>query len=307
MTVGVVVNQTAGGGRMRRQWPAITKALTEHFGAIRIEETQAPGDGCTLARKLSLTGASLVIAAGGDGTISEVVDGLLQARAESGHVPDLGFIPIGTGSDLARCLGISTSVEGVVARIAQTKPRLIDSGRVDFIDDHGALASRYFINITSFGLSGPAARAVNAARRSAVAGKGVFLWHTVKEIIRYRFQTVRVTVDDLVAFEGGIALVAVANGRYFGAGMMIAPDALQDDGLAEIVIVKGTSKFALLRDLRLVYSGAHRTLSSCVFLRGRRILVEPVGDPALIDIDGELPGRAPASIEMLHRVLPVRC
>lgn len=308
MSVGVVVNPIAGGGRMRREWPAIAQDLTRHFGTISIEETQAAGDACTLARKLALTGASLVIAAGGDGTISEVVDGLLQARAEAGSVPELGIVPIGTGCDLARCLGIDTSVDGAAARIAQAKPRLIDAGRVDFIDDHGALASRHFVNITSLGLSGPAARAVNGAKRDgAMAGKSVFLWHTVKEIIRYRFQTVRVTIDDAVAFEGSIALVAIANGRYFGAGMMIAPDAQQDDGLAEIVIVKGTSKFALLRDLRLVYSGRHRSLASCVFLRGRKILVEPIGDPALIDIDGESPGRIPATVEIFHKVLPVRC
>jgi len=308
MSVGVVVNPIAGSGRMGKLWPDIAKALAAQFGEIRVEETRGEGDACSLARKLSLTGSTLVIAAGGDGTISAVVDGMLQARTELGATPELGIVPVGTGSDLARCLAVSTALDGVAAQIAQAQPRLIDAGRIDFVDDHGALASRHFVNIASFGLSGPTSRAVNTAKSSGrMPGKGVFLWHTVKEIVRYRFQIVRVTVDDLVAFEGQIALVAVANGNYFGGGMLIAPDAVQDDGLAEIVIVKGTSKLSLLKDLRLVYSGAHKTLPSCLFLRGRKVMIEPIGDPALVDIDGESPGRLPATIEILHKVLPVRC
>lgn len=308
MSVGVVVNPVAGGGRMRRQWPQIEQALKQQFGEIRVEETSATGDAIAMARMLALTGSTLIIAAGGDGTIGEVVDGMLGARDELGSVPELGIVPVGTGSDLARCLGLSTTIEGVAQRIASASPRLIDAGRVGFVDDHGALASRHFVNIASFGISGPIARAVNVAKSGGgMSGIGVFLWHTVKEIVRYRLQSLRVSVDGKVAFEGLAALVAVANGRYFGGGMLIAPDALQDDGLAEIVIVKGQSKFSMLKDLRLVYSGAHKGLPSCLFLRGRTILIEPIGDPALVEVDGESPGRVPASIEILPRVLPVRC
>lgn len=308
VSVGVVVNPVAGGGRMRRQWPRIEEALRRQFGAIRVEETRAVGDAIAMARMLALTGSTLIVAAGGDGTIGEVVDGMLGAREERGRVPELGIVPVGTGSDLARCLGLPTSVDGVAERIAAATPRLIDAGRVGYLDDNGALASRHFVNISSVGISGPIARAVNVAKSGGgLSGKGVFLWHTVKEILRYRLQTLRVTVDGAVCYEGSIALVAVANGRYFGGGMLIAPDAAQDDGLAEIVIVKGQSKLALLRDLRLVYSGAHKGRPSCLFLRGRSILIEPIGEPALVEVDGECPGRVPASIEILHRVLPVRC
>lgn len=308
MSVGVVVNPVAGGGRMRRQWPQIEQALKQQFGSIRVEESSATGDAIAMARMLALTGSTLIIAAGGDGTIGEVVDGMLGARDELGSVPELGIVPVGTGSDLARCLGLSTSIEGVAQRIASARPRLIDAGRVGYIDDHGALASRHFVNIASFGISGPIARAVNGAKSGGgMSGMSVFLWHTVKEIIRYQPQALRVSVDGKVEYEGSAALVAVANGRYFGGGMLIAPDAEQDDGLAEIVVIKGQSKFSMLRDLRLVYSGAHKGLASCLFLRGRSILIEPIGDPALVEVDGESPGRVPASIEILPRVLPVRC
>jgi diacylglycerol kinase family enzyme len=138
----------------------------------------------------------------------------------------------------------------------------------------------------------------------------VFLWHTVRELIRYRFQQVRISVDDGEPVDATIALVACANSRYFGGGMMIAPDAALDDGLLEVIVVRGVSKLKLIADLRLVYSGAHRRLKSCIFMRGKKITVEPLGDPlangALLDIDGESPGRIPATFEVLPAAIRVR-
>ncbi len=311
MKVGVVVNPVAGGGRMRALWPDIHALLADRFDAVELRETRAPGEAAALARELALDGFPLVIAAGGDGTVSETVDGLLQARGESVATADLGIMPVGTGSDLARGLGIAGEPAALVARIAESKGRAVDAGRVAFVDDHGALATRHFINIASLGVSGPTDRAVNAAKSGGrMSGKMVFLWHTVRELIRYRFQQVRVTVDDGAPVEATIALVAAANGRYFGGGMMIAPDAAIDDGQLEVIVVRGASKLKLISDLRLVYSGAHKSLGSCTFLRGKKVVVEPLGDPiangALLDIDGESPGRIPATFEILPAAITVR-
>ena len=307
MAVGVVVNPVAGSGRMRRLWPAAREALTGHFGELVVEETAAVGEASLYARKLALDGAELVIAAGGEGTISEVAESLLRAGAGT----HLGIMPAGTGSDLARCLGLDGDVAAAAARIASGARRTIDAGCVNYVDGHGALASRHFINISSLGVSGPTARAVNDARTGdRASGQVLFLWHTVRELIRYRFQEVRITIDDQPPVEARIALVAVANGRFFGGGMMIAPDALLDDGLLDIVVIHGRSKLSLIKDIRLVYSGAHRKLASCTFLRGRKVVVEPLGDPlangALLDVDGESPGRLPATFEIRPAALTIR-
>ncbi|MBX3577266.1 MAG: diacylglycerol kinase family lipid kinase [Rhizobiaceae bacterium] len=311
MRVGVVVNPVAGGGRMRALWPEIHAMLADRFDGVVVRETRGPGEGADVARDLALDGLPLVVAAGGDGTVSETVDGLLQARRERGSTAELGIMPVGTGSDLARGLGIAGEPKALVARIAESKARAIDAGRVSFVDDNGALAARHFINIASLGVSGPTDRAVNAAKSGGrMSGKMVFLWHTVRELIRYRFQQVRVTVDDGNPLEATIALVAAANGRFFGGGMMIAPDAAIDDGQLEVIVVRGASKLKLVSDLRLVYSGAHRSLASCTFLRGQKVVVEPLGDPiangALLDIDGESPGRIPATFEILPGAIRVR-
>jgi diacylglycerol kinase (ATP) len=311
MAVGVVVNPVAGSGRMRRRWPHIQQVLTRQLGPLDIKQTSAPGEACDLARQLSMDGAELVIAVGGDGTVSETVDGLMQARQANGHAADLAVVPIGTGCDFARGIGLVADVDKLAARIAGGEKRMVDAGCVSYVDDDGALASRHFVNIASLGLSGPTDRAVNAAKSGGYfSGRLVFLFHTVREMLRYKFQNVRITVDGGAPIEARIALVAIANAPYFGGGMKIAPDAAPDDALFEVVIVRGVSKLSLLMDLRLVYGGRHKSLASCTILHGRKIVVEPLGDldanAALLDIDGESPGRIPATFEVIPAAITVR-
>ena len=139
----------------------------------------------------------------------------------------------------------------------------------------------------------------------------LFMWHTIRELIRYRFQDVRIFVDGAPAIEARIAVAAAANGRYFGGGMMIAPQAEMDDGMFDFVIFKGAAKLTLIRDLRLLYSGSHVGHPAVTILRGRRIIVEPAGDPALnaalLDIDGESPGSIPVTFEVLPKAIKVIC
>ena len=309
--VGVVLNPIAGGGGLKKQWDDVAASLHRHFGAFELRETQAIGDAERLALDFAATGFDLVIAAGGDGTASEVADGLLQAFQESGATAELGVLPCGTGIDFARGLGLPRDIDATLKRIAEAKGRKVDAGRISYVDEHGALASRHFINIASLGLSGAIDRAVNADKRKGkVSAQALFFWRTVFEFLRYRFQTVRITVDDGVPIEARMALVAVANGRFFGGGMMIAPDAALDDGQFDIVILREAGKLGLIRDIRLLYGGRHRNHPAITILRGRKVSVEPAGDGkangALVDIDGESPGRIPALFEILPQALTLR-
>lgn len=309
--VAVILNPIAGGGRLTREWPALAAAMRRHFGTFELRETQACGDAERLAIDLAATGFDLIVAAGGDGTASEAADGLLQAATEGAGHAELAVIPCGTGKDFARGLGLPRDPDMLIKHIAATPGRKIDAGSISYIDDHGALASRHFINIASLGLSGATDRAVNADKRKGrVAAKALFYWHAVAEFARYRFQEVRITVDDSDPFEAGTALVAVANGKFFGGGMMVAPDAVLDDGLFEIVIVREAGKLGLIRDMRLLYEGRHGGHPAITMLRGRKVVVEPLGDTdanaALVDIDGESPGRIPATFEILPGALTLR-
>lgn len=311
LKVAVVLNPIAGGGRLKRHWPEVAASLKRHFGDFELRETQAEGDAERLALDLAAIGFELVIAAGGDGTASEVADGLLKAFRESGRTAELGLLPCGTGIDFARGLGLSNNVDLTLKRIAEAKPRKVDAGCISYVDDHGALASRHFINIASLGLSGATDRAVNADKRKGkVSARALFYWRTVWEFLRYRFQEVAITIDDGAPVEARMALVAVANGKFFGGGMMIAPDAELDDGEFDIVILRAAGKLKLIWDIRLLYGGRHRNHPAITILRGKKVVVEPLGDvqknAALIDIDGESPGRIPATFEILPGALTLR-
>jgi diacylglycerol kinase family enzyme len=128
----------------------------------------------------------------------------------------------------------------------------------------------------------------------------------VSQLLRYRPVTLRLTLDESEPIEVEIAVVAVCIGRYFGAGMMVAPNARNDDGLFDVVIVRHASRLELISVLSRAYSGRHVSSRLCTIRLARSVTIEPVGAPALTDIDGESPGRSPAQIEILERRLTLR-
>jgi diacylglycerol kinase (ATP) len=303
VSIGVVMNPRAGGGRMVAQWPALAHAIQERLGVFQLATTTQAGEASALAQRLADDGVDLVVAAGGDGTIGEVADGLLRANRR----PDLGIIPIGTGADFPRNFDKRTPLEAVDA-IASGRRRVIDAGKVGYIGDDGTPGSRHFINVASLGLSGPTVRAVNRAKAKGALGKMTFLYHTLTQLIGYRAQKVRIRLDGGEEIDARIAVVAIANGRFFGSGLMVAPDAELDDGKLDVVIVAGANKLKLVQVLSRAYNGGHKTSPLCTFRRATLVeigvLVE--GEEVLIDIDGESPGRAPMRVEVLPGALTLR-
>ena len=168
----------------------------------------------------------------------------------------------------------------------------------------GTEGTRHFINIGSFGLSGRVVKYVNESSK-ALGGKLSFALATVRAGAGYTNANVRLTIDDEPAREGKIYTVAVANGRFFGGGMMVAPKAELNDGFFDVVIL-GDFGFAdlVFRGLD-IYSGKHLTNPKVQNLRARRVRAEVIGDGAdvLIDLDGEGPGKLPASFELLPKAL----
>jgi YegS/Rv2252/BmrU family lipid kinase len=287
---------------MDAAWAAIGDALAIRLGPCEVLRTTRPGEGSELARRFAEDGADLVIAAGGDGTISDVADGLMRA----GRQPELGVVPVGTGLDFPRNLEIGREPIEALDAIASGRRRQLDVGRISYVMDDGTAGLRHFINEASFGLSGPVSRAVNTARLRGKSGKLTFLGHTLSQLFRYRPVTLRVRFEGEEVLEATIAVVAVCIGRFFGAGMMVAPDALIDDGLFDVVIVRYASRLELVSVLLKAYSGGHTSSRLCTVRRARSVSVEPVGPAALIDVDGESPGRIPARVEMLKGRLTLR-
>ena len=298
----VIVNPSAGRGRTGRLWPSIADRLKKQIGAFDHAFTRKPGEATDMARRAIDEGASLVVAVGGDGTVNEAVNGFATRDGIISQSCAFAALAAGTGADFVRSLSTGES-------LLNPDTRQIDLGRITFRADNGQTVSRLFINIASFGLSGEVDRAVAAARTTRfLPGKAAYYLATVSALARYRFTEVRLTVDDQPPFTVSLAMAAIANGRYFGGGMQVAPKARLDSGAFEIVILRGGSKLTMVKDLSLVYRGSHMNHPMVTALRGRKIVAEPVDpeDAVPLDIDGESPGCLIAEFEILPSALTLR-
>lgn len=292
--VVAVVNPAAAGGKVGRQWDTLQEALIERLGPIQFRLTTAPGDGHRLAREAVENGAEVVLSLGGDGTHGEVAAGLNAA----GGLPTLGILPAGTGGDFRRVLAHGHDLLSSAAALPTASATTIDLGRVDYGAGPDA-AHRVFLNLAGLGMSGQVDRYVNASSKR-LGGRLTFLWCTLKALLRFRPPRVRLIVDGTDRGAHRIFTVIVANGRYAGGGMHFAPDARLDDGLFDVIVIPKRPLHRAIWAVPGLYSGRYLQASDVHVWRAKDLRVERLDDrPALLDIDGESPGAAPARFTIL--------
>jgi diacylglycerol kinase (ATP) len=305
----VIVNPQSRGGATGREWPALEGRLRAALGELEIVHTKAPRDAEEIAAEAQRRGVARLLVAGGDGTVSEVVSGVLSERAQgtsSGSRPEtlpergpqIGWLPLGTGGDLARMLDLEGGVPAALERLTVGATRRVDAGRIRYLARDGSRPTKYFLNIASFGISGLVDEYVREAPRG-LGGSFAFLIASLRAFTHYDPVSVRISVDGELTFEGPVSLVALANGPCFGGGMRVAPGASPDDGALEVVIIGGMSKLALLANLPSVYRGKHLAHPKVCHFRGAQIEADARPGEVWLDIDGEPLGSLPASIEVL--------
>lgn len=300
-----IVNPSSGSGRTARRWPAIESKLREALrsqGDLEVVATSASRDATRIAREAALGGASAIIAAGGDGTLSEVVAGVLASGAAANLA--LGLIPLGTGGDFPRSLGIADA-EHAIDVIARGHERRVDAARIAVADGDGHSREGYFANEASLGLSAEVAHRVGRASKR-FGGAAAFAQAAVRTIAAFRPSDLRVRVDGALVHDGETVLVAIANGRYFGGSMQIAPAATIDDGLLDVVIGGEIGKAELVtRLLPSIYAGRHVEHPRVALHRGRCVEVEPAsrGERVPAEADGETLGCAPVRAEVMPGAL----
>jgi len=293
----LVGNPRAGGGRVGRSWPAYERAVVERFGACEPRLSEGPGGVEALAREAARGGASRIVVVGGDGSVNEAVNGV-AAAAPAGGRPEVVVVPSGTGCDLARSVGASGL--GPAEILERAEPRRVDLVRVEAAGEEGRI-SRLAVNIASFGASGLIVELVNRSSKR-LGGRLGFALATIEGLARWRSRRVRLAFGDGSAREVAVSSVAVANGRYFGGGMKIAPEALLDDGELDVVVVGSAGVATFARHGRKLYRGEHLDLPEMDFRRCGAVEAEPVdglSDPIPVETDGESCGRLPARFEVV--------
>lgn len=252
-----------------------------------------------LAAQAVARGAKRLVVVGGDGTVNEVVNGILET---AGPV-ELAVIPRGTGWDFARTYGIPQDLDRAVDIARDGDIREIDAGRVSYRSWAGEDAHAWFANVASAGISGAIAKRANESSK-ALGGKVSYYWSTFAVFFGWQTGDMRVSVDDETR-EGRMIDVMVANGRYLGGGMMMCPEAEPDDGVFDVLLIGDVTKRDLLLVLPKTYKGKHLPHPRLEPLRGRVVTID-AAEPLPIELDGEQPGTTPARFEVVPRALRVR-
>ena len=282
----IIVNPTAGSGRGARLVPWLREQLAD--GDAELHVTDDPAQPEALAAAAAERGCGRVIAVGGDGTVQAVVNGLLDV----GRDVEMSVMPIGSGNDLARSLGLPTDPAGAWAVATDPSTRRIDVARAR----NGEGRERWFASAGGIGFDAQVAAAM-ASRRGWQAGRAGYLLTTLSELRRFTNQRVRLMIDG-ETLERRVLFVAIANGAYYGGGMRIAPDAQVDDGLLDMCVVGNISRLTAIREMPNLYRGTHVRNRAVSMHVARTLTVE--GDAETrVHLDGEPFGGLPLEV-VLH-------
>jgi diacylglycerol kinase (ATP) len=293
-----LVNPAADNGATGRRWPQIANRAAGAGLSGDVLMSKRQGQLTELARQAAEDGAMLLVAVGGDGTVYEVVNGIAGREGV-----DLAIVPRGTGRDFVRTYGIPHRLDDALRTARDGRIREIDLGHAQFRSWQGETAETYFANIASAGMSGAIAKRANETSK-ALGGKASYFWATFAVFARWRTSEITVTVDG-ESRRSRMHDVVVANGRYFGGGMMICPQAEPDDGFFDVLLIGNLTKRDLVLTLPKTYRGRHLPHPKAELLRGSAVEID-APEPLPVELDGEQPGTTPARFGLIPRALRLR-
>jgi diacylglycerol kinase (ATP) len=307
----VVVNPHSNGGKTAERASEILAMLRARLGEIDVVRTERSRHAVELAEAAAAEGRETVVAVGGDGTIHEIVNGLMRARASGHTVPRLGIIGQGTGGDLRKTLGLEHRLDRYLEAIASGRSRGIDVGRFSYVDHRNQPAEAYFVNILSMGMGGLVDQYVATLSRS-LPGVLAYFAATARALAESRVGQLRCklrTGEETREVQLRSRNLAICNGQYFGSGMHVAPMAVPDDGRFHIVSLPARGRLSFALSSLSIYSGKHIALPDVTVLSCEAIDIEldnpEARDRFLLDVDGEPMGKLPISVEVVPKAIEI--
>jgi diacylglycerol kinase (ATP) len=298
----VIANPMARHGFVGEHWPELSVRIRKALGPVDLQLTKSRGDGLRIGKEAIANGVRTVISFGGDGTHSEVVDGIMQSGVNKEVT--LGVLHAGTGGDFRKMIPGAEQLESACAVIRDKAAVPIDIGWVRYVHDEGHSEGRFFLNITSMGMGGLVDRFV-AESKSKTSGKAKYFKAVLRAQRRYKPARIRMRIDGKDEGEHDISNLCVCNGRWAGGGMMFAPEARVADGAFDVILLRATSTLRGLPVMVGLYKGTHVRSPLVSTYRGRHVEVEMLANTAWMDIDGEAPGIGPAEFRINDRALRV--
>ncbi|WDL95766.1 diacylglycerol/lipid kinase family protein [Alicyclobacillus sp. ALC3] len=300
----VVVNPASAGGKTREQWPMIA-GVAEGLG-ITLDPvfTEGPGHATELTREALRAGHQTIVVVGGDGSVHEVVNGFFESDRPLNPSAALGMIARGTGCDFIRTLNMPKSVGQALQALRDGPEHVIDLCRCDYIRHDGSSGRRYFANVGGVGIGGATVERVNQTSKR-FGGWFSFMAGALLTLLTYEGKEVEIVLDGNRTLSGRYHGVIVANGRYFGGGMKIAPDAALDDGLLNVILLGDLTRSEVFSNFLRIYRGTHGSHPKVQLLTAREVTVKTDDATCLLDLDGEQPGRADACFTVVPNAIKV--
>jgi diacylglycerol kinase (ATP) len=290
----LIINPSAGAGKTARKWPEIKEILRNSGLEFEYAMTQASGHAIDLAKSAAKSGCKMVVSVGGDGTISEVVQGLFQANCLKDIM--LGIISSGTGADYIRSAGIPRSIPVACQLLLKPKTRPLDVGVIEFYDGN----KRLFVNFAGLGFATDVVKATTQ-KYKALGAMPSYLLGLLSTLISYQNQEISITIGERTE-ERKTVTVLISNGKYAGGGMMTTPHADLSDGLFDVLIVDNMTKADLLFSVPRIYNGTHLTHPKVLVKKVKEIKINSK-DKICIQADGDIIGESPARFYVLPGAL----
>ena len=300
--VGFVFHGKIGG--KKKLLKEISSILDEKYD-IKIYETTRPRHAAELTKNAIEDACQYIIAVGGDGTLNEVVNGFLKHGGKDKSSAVLGVLPWGTGNDFVRTIGMDRSVRQLKSLIDTNSVKLIDAGQIRLEQTDGSVVDQYFDNIADLGIGADIVAQVNGVhlRKKILGGTLLFFLTSLKTFLVYKHKKVIVSWPGF-RWEGKILSLVIANGRFFGSGVGIAPDAVIDDGKFQVVIFGNLSVFDYLKKYGKLRRSEKIVLPEVHYNVADQIKVQTNDRTVTIEADGEISGYAPVIFKCLPKALP---
>jgi diacylglycerol kinase (ATP) len=302
--IRVILNPAAGHGTGARLLPTIEAALTRHALEYDLVLTEHPGHAIQLTAQAVQDGVEMIAAAGGDGTLNEVVNGLMRAKLAGDRLPTLGVLCAGRGNDFSGSIGIPEDIDQACELLKHGQSRLLDIGRVTGgIHPEG----RYFINCVGVGFD--AVGTIEAAKLPRWGGFFSFLIAILKTIFLYNHAPLATIEFNGQVIKQRSLMISMMNGRRLGGNFFMAPDSKPDDGLLDLCIAEQMSSFQILRLVPHFMHGTQASQKTIKTGRAALIKIEALDGPLPTQTDGEIISTEGRSllVELLPRQIQVVC
>ncbi len=299
--LAIIVNPNAGNKKGANIWPEIKRILRKEQLNYTFEFTKLQGGAKEVCQQFIKKGYRKIIAVGGDGTLNEMVNGIFDQTEIPTEEFTIGIIPVGTGNDWCRTFGVPVSAQGAITIIKNKNTSMQDIGRIRQKDKN----DRYFANVAGGGFDAFVAKRVNLAKEKGNGSPWIYLYLLLSSLFKYKSTSINLNIDG-VTFEDVLLSFSIGIGKYNGGGMKQLPNAVHNDGLFDITVIRRMNKIEIIKNIKKLFDGTHIYLDKIELFQGKRIEVSGIPN-ADIEIDGESSGFSPATFEIIPRSLNVYC